>query len=63
MLGEVRYDRHGTTAAAVNVAFRLLDAPALKAALAASPGVLAVIASSWFFQVHVHGSGVWGNRY
>ena len=48
--GEVRYDRHGTTAAAVNLAFRLLDAPALKAALAASPGVLAVIASSWFFQ-------------
>lgn len=48
--GEVRYDRHGTTAAAVNLAFRLLDADALKAALASSPGVLAVIASSWFFQ-------------
>lgn len=48
--GEVRYDRHDTTAAAVNLAFRLLDAPALKAALASSPGVLAVIASSWFFQ-------------
>ena len=43
-------DRHGTTAAAVNLAFRLLDADALKAALASSPGVLAVIASSWFFQ-------------
>ena len=48
--GEVRYDRHGTTAAAVNLAFRLLDADALKAALATSPGVLAVITSSWFFQ-------------
>jgi hypothetical protein len=47
--GEVRYDSHGTTAAAVNLAFRLLDAPALKAALASSPGVLAVITSSWFF--------------
>ena len=38
------------TAAAVNLAFRLLDASALKAALASSPGVLAVIASSWFFE-------------
>jgi len=48
--GEISYDEHGTTAAAVNLAFRLSDADALKAALAASPGVLAVIASSWFFQ-------------
>ena len=48
--GEISYDEHGTTAAAVNLAFRLLDAAALKAALAASPGELAVIASSWFFQ-------------
>ena len=48
--GEVRYDEHGVTAAAVNLAFRLLDAGALKAALASSPGVLAVIASSWFFE-------------
>jgi hypothetical protein len=44
--GEVRYDEHGVTGAAVNLAFRLLDAGALKAALASSPGVLAVIASS-----------------
>jgi hypothetical protein len=48
--GEISYDEHGTTAAAVNLAFRLSDADALKAALASSPGVLAVIASSWFFQ-------------
>jgi len=48
--GEVHYDEHGVTAAAVNLAFRLLDASALKAALASSPGVLAVIASSWFFE-------------
>ena len=48
--GEVRYDEHGVTAASVNLAFRLLEAGALKAALAASPGVLAVIASSWFFE-------------
>jgi hypothetical protein len=48
--GEVSYDGHGATAAAVNLAFRLLDADTLKTALAASPGVLAIIASSWFFQ-------------
>lgn len=55
--GEVRYDEHGVTAAAVNLAFRLLDAGALKAALASSPGVLAVIASSWFFEEVVRHSG------
>jgi tetratricopeptide (TPR) repeat protein len=48
--GEVAYDEHGVTAASVNLAFRLLDAPAVKTALAESPGVLAVIASGWFFQ-------------
>jgi tetratricopeptide (TPR) repeat protein len=48
--GEVQYDEHGVTAAAVNLAFRLLDAGPLKAALASSPGVLAVIASSWFYE-------------
>ena len=55
--GEVNYDEHGVTAAAVNLAFRLLDASALKAALASSPGVLAVIASSWFFEEVVRHSG------
>ena len=48
--GEVNYDEHGTTAASINLAFRLLDASALKAALVGSSGVLAVIASSWFFE-------------
>jgi hypothetical protein len=47
--GEVNYDDHGVTAAAVNLTFRLVEAEALKAALAGSPGVLAVIVSSWFF--------------
>ncbi|HEV3289197.1 MAG TPA: AAA family ATPase [Streptosporangiaceae bacterium] len=55
--GEVYYDEHGVTAAAVNLAFRLLDASALKAALASSPGVLAVIASSWFYEEVVRHSG------
>ena len=56
--GEVYYDEHGVTGAAVNLAFRLLDAAALKAALASSPGVLAVNASSWFFEEVVRHSGV-----
>ncbi len=48
--GEVNYDEHGVTGKSVNLAFRLLDAPQLKAALARSAGVLAVIVSSWFFE-------------
>lgn len=47
--GEINYDEHGVTAAAINLTFRLLDSQPLKAALADSPGVLALIASSWFF--------------
>jgi len=47
--GEVNYDEHGVTAGSVNLAFRLVEANALKAALAGSGGVLAVIVSSWFF--------------
>jgi tetratricopeptide (TPR) repeat protein len=59
--GEVRYDKHGATAASVNLAFRLLEAGALKTALAGSPGVLAVIASSWFFEEVVrHTAGASG---
>ncbi|OXM54957.1 tetratricopeptide repeat protein [Amycolatopsis alba] len=47
--GEVHYDDHGVTGESVNLAFRLLDAPALKDVLARSVGVLAFITSSWFF--------------
>jgi class 3 adenylate cyclase len=47
--GEVSYDQHGVTGASINLAFRLLEAPALKAALAGSSGVLALAASTWFF--------------
>ena len=56
--GEVCYDSHGVTGASLNLAFRLLDAGPLKAALAGSPGVLAVIASSWFFEEVVRHSVV-----
>ncbi|WP_158853552.1 hypothetical protein [Saccharothrix deserti] len=56
--GEVELDEHGVTAASVNLAFRLLDARPLKAALAESPGVLALIASGWFFdEVVRHNDG------
>ena len=48
--GEVNYDEHGATAAAINLTFRLLEAGPVKEALAGSSGVLAVIASSWFFE-------------
>ena len=48
--GEVTYDEHGVTAASINLAFRLLDSAALREALSGSSGVLAVIASSWFFE-------------
>jgi class 3 adenylate cyclase len=48
--GEVCYDEHGVTGASVNHTFRLLEAGPLKHALAGSPGVLAIIASSWFFE-------------
>ena len=47
--GEVYRDAHGVAGAAVNHAFRLAEAPALRSALAASPGVLALIVSDWLF--------------
>ena len=47
--GEVYQDAHGVAGAAVNHGFRLAEAPELRSALAASPGVLAVIVSDWFF--------------
>ena len=54
--GEVRHDRQGVAGACVNLAFRLLEADQLKSALSASPGVLALIASSWFFDEVVRNS-------
>jgi hypothetical protein len=47
--GEVAFDEHGATSAAVTSTFRLLDAPLFKKALADSPGVLALIVSRWVF--------------
>lgn len=57
--GEVNYDEHGATAAAINLTFRLLESRALKRLLSDSPGALAVIASPWFYEeVIKHSSAV-----
>jgi class 3 adenylate cyclase len=47
--GEISYDDHGVAGTAVNLTFRLVEAPMFKNLLAASPGELALIASGWFF--------------
>ncbi len=47
--GEIHYDDHGVVGRAVNLAFRLLDAPVFTAAHARSGGLLSMIASTWFF--------------
>jgi len=47
--GQVHRDEHGVTGAALTHLFRLLDAPALKEALARSRGELALIVSDHFY--------------
>ena len=47
--GEVHFDEKGVTGAAVILTFRINEAPELKEALSASPGDLAVVVSSWFY--------------
>lgn len=47
--GEIYHDAHGVTGTAINHAFRLAQAPALRSALDASPGVLALIVSDWLY--------------
>lgn len=48
--GEIQHDEHGVVGSAINLAFRLLEAEPLKRALADSPGMLAVVASQWFYE-------------
>jgi tetratricopeptide (TPR) repeat protein len=56
--GEVVDDRQATVGGAVNFACRLLDAPQLRACLAASRGSLVVAVSDWLYQEVVrHGYG------
>ncbi|GAB2974754.1 BTAD domain-containing putative transcriptional regulator [Saccharothrix stipae] len=47
--GEVVFDGHGVTSTAVTTAFRLLDAPPVKEALAGSPALVALVVSRWIF--------------
>ncbi|MFI6030770.1 tetratricopeptide repeat protein [Amycolatopsis magusensis] len=56
--GEVVFDRHGVTSTAVTTAFRLLDAPPVKRALADSPGLVALVVSRWLFDEVVRHSAV-----
>ncbi|MGH3782226.1 MAG: hypothetical protein ACRDRO_16825 [Pseudonocardiaceae bacterium] len=53
--GEVQQDRQGVVGTAVNLVFRLVDAPEAKSMLRSSPRVLALIASDGFYHdVIVH---------
>ncbi len=56
--GEVNYDEHGVTAAAINLVFRLLESRALKRLLADSQRPLAIITSSWFYEEVIRHSSV-----
>lgn len=47
--GEITRDERGVTGQAIIHAFRLLDSPQLKDALRDSTGVLAIVASTWFY--------------
>lgn len=58
--GEVHHDDHGVAGRAVTHAFRLVDAPAFRAAAAASRDDLAVITSAWFYDEVVWHSGLTG---
>jgi class 3 adenylate cyclase len=48
--GEIVFDKHGVVSDALNKTYRLLESIPLKEALRDTPGVLAVIASSWFYE-------------
>ncbi|WP_410663386.1 hypothetical protein [Amycolatopsis sp. lyj-84] len=56
--GEIAFDDHGATSTALITTFRLLDAAALKHALAGSPGTVALIVSRWIFDEVVRHSAL-----
>jgi hypothetical protein len=57
-IGEVYRDRHGLAGTAVNQLFRLLDAPALRLALADTGAEVALMVSDYFFDSVIrHGPG------
>lgn len=56
--GEVHQDPHGYTGISLNRAFRLVEAPASRAALRDSIGMVALIVSGWFYdEVVRHDAG------
>jgi hypothetical protein len=62
--GEISYDEHGFTGASIIHTFRLLDAPELKATLAANAAPLAIVSSAWFFdEVIRHSENSSSTRY
>jgi hypothetical protein len=56
--GEVSYDDHGTTGAAIVHTFRLLQSRVVRDAFACAAGDLAVIASGWFYDEIIRHSPV-----
>jgi hypothetical protein len=48
--GEINFDEYGASGASINLTFRLLESGPVKEVLGTSPGVLAIITSSWFFE-------------
>ncbi|OXM64901.1 hypothetical protein CF165_25820 [Amycolatopsis vastitatis] len=56
--GEVSYDVHGTTGAAIVHTFRLLRSRVLEDAVACAGGDLALIASAWFYDEIIRHSPV-----
>jgi hypothetical protein len=62
--GEIYPDDHGFAGASINLTFRLIDSTPLRNALAGSPGVLAMVVSSWFFdEVVRHCAGAHSESY
>jgi tetratricopeptide (TPR) repeat protein len=49
-VGKIDFDGHGIAGHTVNFVCRMLDAPVLKAVLAASRGVFALMVSDWFYR-------------
>jgi tetratricopeptide (TPR) repeat protein len=49
-VGRIDFDARGITGHTVNFVCRMLDAPVLKAVLAASRGVFALMVSDWFYR-------------
>ncbi|MCE6996271.1 hypothetical protein LZG04_15915 [Saccharothrix sp. S26] len=61
--GEVQFDDHGVVGVAVNHAFRLLDAPPVKAALGESTAPLVLVVSDWFHDEVVRHSPRFSGRH